>query len=182
MRSLREKPSLEEVLAAAPAKRTAQRAEPFAATNIEAAHPGKRKWIWAGAALGVVALFAVFAASRGRRNEAGVTGRRLVVLPMENETGDPKFDYIAAGVAEGVAQRLQGIGGITIRSGAFRPPSNCRFSIFFVFFLVFSATSGADQQGEPRNADCREDSSGPSRSRTIPDDRSQARSIAPDDR
>lgn len=74
-----------------------------------------------------VALLVVIAAAggmltsaRGGRGAAHDAGgqRRLVVLPMDNETGDAKLDYIAAGVAEGIAHRLEGIGGITVRSGA----------------------------------------------------------------
>jgi DNA-binding SARP family transcriptional activator/TolB-like protein len=118
VRSLRAKPSLEDVLAATPTKRPASRAEVFAPLHIEADRSAKRKWIWAGAAVGVIAFLAVFAASRGRSSEAEISARRLVVLPMENSTGDAKLDYVATGVAEGVAKRLQGIGGITIRSGA----------------------------------------------------------------
>ena len=76
---------------------------------------------------GAVAVFAVL-----RREVTTVSGakpalaantiasasRSLVVLPMENETGDPKQAYLAAGLAEGVARRLEGMGGLTIRSGA----------------------------------------------------------------
>ena len=44
--------------------------------------------------------------------------RTLVVLPMDNQTGDAKEGYVAAGLAEDIARRLEGIGGIKIRSGA----------------------------------------------------------------
>jgi len=44
--------------------------------------------------------------------------RTLVVLPMVNQTGDPTLGYVASGIAEGVAKRLEGLGGLTIRSGA----------------------------------------------------------------
>jgi DNA-binding SARP family transcriptional activator/TolB-like protein len=118
VRSLREKPSLEQVLAAHLLKRTAQRVESSAPPTIEPVFSKKGSWMWAGGAIGLVAFIAVFAASRGRSNDSPISERRLVVLPMENATGDPKLDYVAAGVAEGVAQRLKGIGGITIRSGA----------------------------------------------------------------
>ncbi|MFN2602155.1 MAG: BTAD domain-containing putative transcriptional regulator [Gemmatimonadaceae bacterium] len=118
VRSLREKPSLEEVLAAAPSKRTGRGVEPLAPPVFGTQRRSTRNWIWGGMAIGLVVFLAVFAASRARGNKPEVSARRLVVLPMENSTGDPKLDYIATGIAEGVAQRLRGIGGITIRSGA----------------------------------------------------------------
>ena len=46
------------------------------------------------------------------------TGRNLVVLPMVNETGDTTLAYVATGIAEGVARRLDGIGGFKVRSFA----------------------------------------------------------------
>jgi len=43
----------------------------------------------------------------------------LVVLPMENATGDPRLAYLATGLADGVARRLRGIGGFkAVRSAA----------------------------------------------------------------
>ncbi len=45
------------------------------------------------------------------------TGRTLIVLPMENDAGD-SLAYLASGLAEDIARRLEGIGGLTIRSGA----------------------------------------------------------------
>ena len=47
-----------------------------------------------------------------------VKARMLVVLPMENRTGDATQTYIATGMADDIARRLEGIGGIKIRSGA----------------------------------------------------------------
>ncbi len=49
---------------------------------------------------------------------SGAKSRSLVVLPMDNQTGDAKEGYVAAGLAEDIARRLEGIGGIKIRSGA----------------------------------------------------------------
>ena len=76
-------------------------------------------WVWALAAIALLVAAGAWTALR-ERNEttAVVAARRLVVLPAENETGDVKLDYIGAGIAEGVARRLEGIGGFTIRSGA----------------------------------------------------------------
>ncbi|MEO5580863.1 MAG: BTAD domain-containing putative transcriptional regulator, partial [Gemmatimonadaceae bacterium] len=49
---------------------------------------------------------------------ASTAARSLVVLPMLNQTGDPRLAYLATGIADGVARRLEGIGGIKVRSGA----------------------------------------------------------------
>jgi len=75
------------------------------------------------ALIGVVAIALAGAAFLARRatQDAGATASKahtLVVLPMENMTGDPTQTYIAAGMAEDIARRLEGIGGIRIRSGA----------------------------------------------------------------
>ena len=37
---------------------------------------------------------------------------------MSNETGDRAVDYVATGIAEDVARRLEGIGGLVVHSGA----------------------------------------------------------------
>jgi len=80
----------------------------------------RRRWISVAAAAGITAV-AVAAAYRGGAGgsvSAGRAGRMLVVLPMENETGDRDKDYIAAGIADGVGRRLEQIGGLRVRSGA----------------------------------------------------------------
>ncbi len=74
------------------------------------------------------AVIVIYAASRGASTRDSEStpgnlsktsaGRTLVVLPMENETNDPSRAYIAAGLAEGIARRLEGMGGMTVRSGA----------------------------------------------------------------
>jgi DNA-binding SARP family transcriptional activator/TolB-like protein len=74
-----------------------------------------RRWPAFAALLIAVAAIAVI---RGRRDAPAPVARRLVVLPMENQTGDAQLDYIASGLAEGVSRRLEGIGGLTVRSGA----------------------------------------------------------------
>ena len=48
----------------------------------------------------------------------GKAPRTLVVLPMDDRTGDARQKYIATGMADDIARRLDGIGGITVRSGA----------------------------------------------------------------
>jgi DNA-binding SARP family transcriptional activator/TolB-like protein/Flp pilus assembly protein TadD len=66
------------------------------------------------AALLVVALRA-FRASPG-----APPARSLVVLPMQNVTGDPQLAYLATGIAEDLASRLRGLGGLAIIHSAAR--------------------------------------------------------------
>ncbi|MBA3671630.1 MAG: hypothetical protein H0W68_06355 [Gemmatimonadaceae bacterium] len=76
--------------------------------------------------LAMVSAFAIVLAGaallyRRAAPEARVTAhtaRSLVVLPMENRTGDSAQAYLATGLADNIAKRLEGIGGIRIRSGA----------------------------------------------------------------
>jgi serine/threonine-protein kinase len=80
-----------------------------------------RRRVLAGiAGVSVVAAAILVANSiRGRATPPGVApGRTLVVLPMDNRTGDAGNSYLAAGMAEGIGKRLEGIGGIRVRSGA----------------------------------------------------------------
>jgi DNA-binding SARP family transcriptional activator/TolB-like protein len=77
-----------------------------------------KRWIVA-AAVGLIGAASVFGAlSRSTKSAIAASPRRLVVLPVDNETGDRDLDYVGSGVAEGVARRLSGIGGLTILSGA----------------------------------------------------------------
>lgn len=77
------------------------------------------KWRWALAAGIVITVVGAAAVLRADR-EPSRTGapKKLLVLPMENETGDSRLDYVGTGLADGIATRLEGIGGITVRSGA----------------------------------------------------------------
>lgn len=75
-----------------------------------------RRWRWAAAAV-LVAVSALPLLSLMRR-DAALESRSLVVLPMDNETGDTNLAYVAEGLAENVARRLEGMGGIKVRSGA----------------------------------------------------------------
>ncbi|MDQ6888075.1 MAG: hypothetical protein M3068_12420 [Gemmatimonadota bacterium] len=77
----------------------------------------RARW-WGLAAAALVAAAGSWAVTHRGRNVVPSAVRRLVVLPMENETGDRTLDYVGTGVAEGIARRLEGIGGLTIRSGA----------------------------------------------------------------
>lgn len=85
-------------------------------TRISTRHV-RRRWWWPAAPIAIAGL--VWLGFRPQREAvASNVGRSLVVLPMVNETGDPKLAYVASGIAEGVARRLEGIGGMAIRSGA----------------------------------------------------------------
>lgn len=73
-------------------------------------------WLIGGAvALGAVALLAY--SSRTRPPNA-IGPANLLVLPMENATGDRQFDYVATGLAEEVAIRLATMKTLVIRSAA----------------------------------------------------------------
>jgi DNA-binding SARP family transcriptional activator/TolB-like protein len=128
-RALKENPSAADVLAAAPPPRVhvAQASQPRSSRgDSESPIIGRspfqlRRWWWGVAVVAVVVIAGIFAFARNGDEANAVApsvGRRLVVLPMENKTGDPNLDYVGSGLAEGVARRLEGIGGITIRSGA----------------------------------------------------------------
>ena len=47
-----------------------------------------------------------------------VASRRLVLLPIVDETGDSSLKYLATGIAYGVTRRLERVGTLAIRSGA----------------------------------------------------------------
>jgi DNA-binding SARP family transcriptional activator/TolB-like protein len=52
-----------------------------------------------------------------RSRATGPPPRSLIVLPMENATGDTQAAYLATGLADDIARRLRGIGGLqTVRS------------------------------------------------------------------
>lgn len=128
-RALREKPSAADLLAATPPPRVHIAQSRLSLppdgdgtpSTIDRSRLQPRRWWWGVAAVALVVIAGVFAFARNgdEANAAAPSvGRRLVVLPMENKTGDPNLDYVGSGLAEGVARRLEGIGGITIRSGA----------------------------------------------------------------
>ena len=82
---------------------------------------GVHRWIpWM--ALPIVAVVAgVFLARALRTNDAPpepIGARQLRILPMINETGDPRLDYVASGITEGISGRLQRSGGFIVRPGA----------------------------------------------------------------
>ena len=58
------------------------------------------------------------AASDATAASAATRARTMVVLPATNETGNPALDYLATGIAEDLARRLEDIGGFVIRSAA----------------------------------------------------------------
>jgi DNA-binding SARP family transcriptional activator/TolB-like protein len=88
-------------------------------SNETAKARARHRAIWAAAA-GVIIVTLVAAGFRWRADEmrGGGSLKQLVVLPVDNETGDPDLEYVGAGMADGVARRLQSMGGITVRSGA----------------------------------------------------------------
>jgi serine/threonine-protein kinase len=124
-KSLREAPSDAELRAAAPPPRQilprdgAPPAPPVvdATSNFPHAPRTISKYAWlAGATLTLAAAAAV--ALVVQRASAADPSKRLVVLPMANETGDTSLAYVASGVAEGVGRRLEGLGGLRISSAA----------------------------------------------------------------
>lgn len=103
------------------ARSSAVDADVSAVSAVTPANPTVRlsrvRWLWIGAPLAVAAFGWLALRPEADASAAG-TSRSLVVLPMINETGDSALAYIATGIPEGVARRLDGIGGLTIRSGA----------------------------------------------------------------
>jgi DNA-binding SARP family transcriptional activator/TolB-like protein len=75
------------------------------------------KWLAVSAVI-IVALGVAALLLRGEQSARAEPAKRLVVLPVDNETGDPDLAYVGAGLADGVARRLQSIGGLTVRSAA----------------------------------------------------------------
>lgn len=79
----------------------------------------RSKAIMAAISVVIIALLGIAALwPRGERSAAVAPAKRLVVMPVDNETGDPDLAYVGAGLADGVARRLQSIGGMSVRSGA----------------------------------------------------------------
>ena len=86
--------------------------------SVTPAARGRSRWVWLAATVVATALVA-FAMRPQESDVASATaGRTLVVLPMDDETGDSALAYVASGIADGVARRLEGLGGLRIRSGA----------------------------------------------------------------
>lgn len=122
-KSLRETPSDDAVRAAAPRLRMLGPVEEAPSENSRIVVPASKapataRTRWASFAFAAVTAAAVgtFAAS-GRRTSTD-SSRRLVVFPMDNQTGDTSFDYVATGVADGVGRRLEGLGGLHVLSAA----------------------------------------------------------------
>ena len=83
------------------------------------AKSASNRWQWLLLAVPIAAVAVAWIGFRPTGSaKTGAASRSLVVLPMENKTGDPKLAYLASGIADGVARKLEGIGGLTIRSGA----------------------------------------------------------------
>ncbi len=90
---------------------------PASQTALVATKRSHRLWMFVAIPL-VLAVAGFILLKPARPSPIASAPRSLVVLPMENQTGDPQLDYIAAGIAEGVARRLDGFGGMRVRSGA----------------------------------------------------------------
>lgn len=105
-------------VALVPANLTVNEPPPPPALSVQQTRSSS-KWLWAVVAVALLAIVVAWTAKRGKKiASASNVSRSLVVLPPENETGDEKLDYVGGGIAEGVATRLEGIGGLKIRSGA----------------------------------------------------------------
>lgn len=70
------------------------------------------------AVLVIVALTMLRPGRTGMGATPAVAARTMVFLPMVNNTGAPRLDYVAEGMIDGVATRLDGIGGLAIRHDA----------------------------------------------------------------
>jgi DNA-binding SARP family transcriptional activator/TolB-like protein/Flp pilus assembly protein TadD len=94
--------------------------ETEAAASQPVLRPAQRRRRWFLAIGPVLVAAAAFVLFRPADNTAdgSVSARSLVVLPMENASGDDNLNYVAAGIAEGVAQHLERMGGFRIRSAA----------------------------------------------------------------
>ncbi|MBK8249659.1 MAG: hypothetical protein IPK85_20005 [Gemmatimonadetes bacterium] len=91
---------------------------------LPAAAPRRSRWMWPISGLAAVAVvsWAVFRPSPAEHDLRGHV-RTLVIAPMVNETGSENLSYLAAGIAEGIGRRLDGVGGLELRSSA-RAPAN----------------------------------------------------------
>lgn len=88
-----------------------------AALRTSAHRSPLRRWWWLPVPIAATALVLLSLRSRPEPLPAPAS-RSLVVMPMENQTGDAKLAYLASGIADGIARKLNGIGGIEVRSGA----------------------------------------------------------------
>lgn len=80
----------------------------------------RRAALWIGiSTVAVLCTVLIAAAVRSYRTPPPPVGARvLVVLPMDNETGDPSLDYVTSGLVEGITRRLERTGGLQLRTGA----------------------------------------------------------------
>ena len=79
----------------------------------------RRAVLWIGiSSAAVLCTVLIAAVVRSYRTPPPVGVRVLVVLPMDNETGDPGLDYVTSGIVEGITRRLERTGGLQLRTGA----------------------------------------------------------------
>src|SRR4051812_27479109 len=95
--------------------------------SIEAAQaPARRGWISLvlfSAALSIGLFFiGRYTASHGRANDASIRGKSIAVLPLLNESGDPKDEYFSDGLSEELIAALAQISELKVigRSSSFR--------------------------------------------------------------
>jgi DNA-binding SARP family transcriptional activator/TolB-like protein len=91
--------------------------EPVTAQTPQRSRAGRR-WLFAIGPVAIAALGFVLLKPGPKPADGSDSARSLVILPMENASGDAELNYVAAGIADGVARRLEHMGGIRVRSGA----------------------------------------------------------------
>ena len=92
---------------------------PAAAVDRQTTVPRRRRWLVLSSAAAVLAALATLAyvAARVRAGDANRPKiRSLVVLPLQNLSGDPSQDYIADGMTEELIGRLSRIHGLRVIS------------------------------------------------------------------
>ncbi len=79
-------------------------------------------------ALALCAAFSSAAAQVGAGQAPAATPASIAVLPLENDSGDPKQDFLAGGMTDEIATALTGVRGLDVvaRSSAFRLPPSSR--------------------------------------------------------
>jgi len=91
---------------------------PRPAVQVGYPRPRRARLILA-ASLGVILVVTGLAVRSFGGTHLANTERSILVLPMENTTGEPALDYLATGIAEDLAERLLRIRGLArVRSAA----------------------------------------------------------------
>ena len=98
-----------------PASRAVPQSPDIAAKTVSRS---RRTWMLAAIPVAIVAAMLLFFKTTRTVVAENASAKNLFVLPMENATGDPGLDYVAVGIAEAVARRLDGFGAMKVHSGA----------------------------------------------------------------